>query len=141
MARVEIDLPERFSFSTEIKVRMADVNMAGHVGSETLVSFLNEAQLQFVQQIDFGSVMPEGVAFINADTAVIYRSESFYGDTLKIEAAANDFHKYGCDIVFRVTNKKTKQEIVIAKAGMLFYNYDIKKVAEIPAKAKDLLVK
>ncbi len=141
MARVEIDLPERFSFSTEIQVRMSDVNMAGHVGSETFLSFLNEAQLQFIKEIDFYNSLPEGVAFINADSAIIYKAESFHGDILKIDVAANDFHKYGCDIVFRITNKKTEGEIAIAKSGMLFFDYNKKKVVEIPDEAKRQLEK
>jgi len=34
MQRIKIDLPEFFSFTTPIKIRITDLNYGGHVGND-----------------------------------------------------------------------------------------------------------
>lgn len=136
MARVQIDLPQSFDLSVEVQVRMADVNAGGHLGNHCLIALLNEAHLKFMAAKGFPELLVDGLAFINSDLAVIYKSEAFYGDTLVIEVAAADFHKYGCDIVYRVTNKNTGKETAIAKTGMVFFDYQNRKIGEVPDRFK-----
>ena len=40
-----------------------------------------------------------------AVAAVQYRSEAFHGEVLVFDMAADDFNKYGCDLVWRITEK------------------------------------
>ncbi len=44
MPRVELELPERFQFVTEIPLRITDINYGGHLGNDALLSLLHEAQ-------------------------------------------------------------------------------------------------
>ena len=129
MAKVDIKLPDKFDVSFDFEVRMSDVNAGGHVGNHCLVSMLNEAHLQFMKAKGFPDLLR---AFIVVDLAVVYRSESFYGDVLQIEVAAADLNKYGCDIICRVTNKTQKRVAAVAKMGMFFFDYQTRKVAEVP---------
>ena len=132
MARVEIKLPDKTDFSFDIEVRMSDVNAGAHLGNHNLVSMLNEAHLNFMKHKGFPDLLVEGKAFINTDLAIIYKSESFYGDVLQIDVTASDLSKYGCDIVCRVTNKTQKRLAAIAKLGMAFFDYQTRKLAEVP---------
>ncbi len=138
MARVKIDLPERFEFSAEFEVRMADINAGGHMGNHLFVALLNEAHLKYMQFKGFPELMVDGKAMINADLALIYKSEVFYGDILSIEVAAGDFNRYGLDLFFRVTSKNSGRVAAIAKMGMVFFDYTERRVAEIPAKVKGI---
>ena len=70
--------------------------------------------------------------FIGADLAVNYKAEAHYGDRLKIEVAAQDFSKYGCDFVYRVTNLKTGQLCAIAKTAMLTFDYQASCLKPVP---------
>ncbi len=141
MAKVEIKLPEKFDFSFDMEVRMTDVNAGAHLGNHYLVAMLNEAHLKFMKYKGFPDFMVDGKAFINVDLAVIYRSESFYGDVLQIEVAAADQNKYGCDIVCRVTNKTQKRVAAVAKLGVIFFDYQTRKVAEVPEAFKKVFLK
>ena len=132
MARVEIKLPEKTDFSFEVEVRMSDVNAGAHLGNHNLVSILNEAHLKLMKHIGFPDLQVDGKAFINTDLAIIYKSESFYGDILQIDVTAADLSKYGCDIVCRITNKTQKRLAAIAKLGMAFFDYQERKIAEVP---------
>jgi acyl-CoA thioester hydrolase len=138
MARVKIELPKTFDFSADFEVRIADINAGGHLGNHLLVSLLNEAHLKFMVVRGFPELMVDGRAVINTDLSVIYKSEAFYGDVLTIEVAAGDFHKYGFDLFYRVTSKKSGKVVAIAKTGMVFFDYTERKIAEIPDKFKKL---
>ena len=141
MAKVDIKLPDKFEVAFDVEVRMSDVNAGGHVGNHCLVSMLNEAHMKFLKAKGFPDLLVDGKAFINVDLAVVYRTESFYGDVLQIEVAAADLNKYGCDIVCRVTNKTQKRVAAVAKMGMIFFDYQTRKVAEVPAAFKKVVLK
>ena len=133
MARVEIPLPDTFMFKTEMDVYIQHINRGDHLANENLVAFLNEARTRFTRTLDQASLGIDSAAFINSDLAVIYKSEGKHGDTLCIEISAQDFSRYGCDYVYRVSNKTTGQLVAIAKTAMLHYDYDAGKLKEVPA--------
>ena len=129
MARVVIDLPTVFPFSTELDVRIQLINRGDHLGNDSLITFLNEARVQFLPE-SINSPQDSHIWMINGDLAVIYKSESFYGDILKIEVATGDFHKYGFDLIFRVTEVKTGREVAHAKMAMLMFDAKARKLIE-----------
>lgn len=131
MARVEIDLPEHFNFSTQVDVLIQHINIGRHLANEQLVALLNEARVRFMQSIAVEKSLAGSRSFINADLAVIYKAEAKYADTLQIEVAATDFHRYGCDFVYRVTRVQDNQLIAIAKTAMLSFDYETGKLAEV----------
>jgi acyl-CoA thioester hydrolase len=124
MARVSIELPETFAFSTELDVLIQHINAGQHLGNEQLVALLNEARVRFMESLPMASSGIQRGAFINADLAVIYKAEAHYGDTLKIEVTADDFSKYGCDFIYRVTRVKDGAVVAIAKTAMLMFDYE-----------------
>jgi acyl-CoA thioester hydrolase len=136
MARVTIDLPEKFDLSTEFEVYMADVNAGGHLGNQSLVSLLNEAHLRLMKAKGFPDLVVDGLVTINKDLSVIYKSEVFYGDVLVFEVAVAGFHKYGFDLVHRVTSKSSSKVAAVARVGMLFFDLNSRKVAEVPQRFK-----
>jgi len=137
MDRVSINLPEEFEFCAELEVRMADVNAGGHLGNHCLIALLNEGHLKYMQFKGFPELLVDGRAMINADLAVVYKSEMFYGNVLAIEVAAANFDKYGLDILYRVTNRSTGKVSAVAKMGMLFFDYAERKIAEVPQRFKE----
>src|SRR5690606_7289431 len=101
MARVIIDLPKQFPFSTELDVRIQHINRGNHVGNDAMISFLNEARLRYMPE-QINTLRDSHIWMINADLSVIYKTEAFYGEVLVVEVAAAEFHKYGFDLFFRV---------------------------------------
>jgi YbgC/YbaW family acyl-CoA thioester hydrolase len=132
MPRVKLDLPEHFPFSTEIPLRITDINYGGHLGNDALLSLLHEARVQFLRHHGFTETDIDGSAIIMADAAIVYKSEAFYGDVSTIEVAVCDVHSHGCDFVYRVANKETGKEIARAKTGVVFFDYQKRKIAHVP---------
>ena len=140
MARVKIELPKLFDFDTEVQVSINDINAGGHLGNHSLVAILNEAHLRFLEAKGFPESVVDGRAFINSDLAIVYRSQAYHRDVLRIEVAIANFHEYGCDILYRVTNKQTGKQVAVARTGMLFFNYERNKIAEVPERFKSVFV-
>lgn len=138
MARVKLQLPEKFIFSTEIQVRISDINYGGHLGNDSLLSIIHEVRLRFLKNYSYSEIDVEGAGIILSDSVIVYKSEGFYGDTLIAQVTAGDFNRHGCDIFYKFTNKKTGKEVARAKTGIVFFNYKERKVVWAPEKFKTL---
>ena len=141
MPRVELELPERFQFVTEIPLRITDINYGGHLGNDALLSLLHEARVQFLRHYGFTELNIYGRSIIMTDAVLVYRSEGFYGDVARIEIAVSNMQSHGCDFIYRVTNKETGKELARAKTGILFYDYAEKKILQVPKKFKSLFLR
>ena len=133
MARVELPLPDKFIFETQLTVRVSDLNYGNHVGNDRMLTLMQEARVGFYQNLGFKNEMNfEGhIGQVIADAVVTYKSESFLGDVLKIEIATADFSKYGFDMYYRITNQHNK-EVARGKTGIVCFDFNKRKVASVP---------
>ena len=134
MARIKINLPETFSFTTELPIRITDLNYGGHLGNDALLSLLHEARVRFLKTHGYSELNFAGTGLIMADVGIVYKGEGFYGDMLTIEITAYEFSKYGFDLVYRLANQNGK-EIAHAKTGMLCFDYTARKLQAVPPEA------
>ena len=132
MGRVKIDLPEKYFFKTEIRVRVSDINYGGHLGNDALLGILHEARLRYLHALGYTELDLGGSSLIMADVAIEYKREGFLGDILTVHIMPTDFNKYGFDLVYHVTNQHQKP-VAFAKTGMLCFNYATRKVMSVPA--------
>ena len=132
VARIKLDLPERFHFGTKINLRESDMNQGGHLGNEVLFSLLNEARVQFYGSLGYSEANVEGAGTIMSDAVIVYKAESFAGDELAFEVTAGDFTRVGCDLFYKVTNSRTGAEVARAKTAIGFLDYEARKILPVP---------
>ncbi|HPF57577.1 MAG TPA: thioesterase family protein [Candidatus Competibacteraceae bacterium] len=132
MARIKLDLPADYSFTTELRIRITDVNYGGHLGNDAMLGLLHEARVRFLKHYGFSELDIGGCGLIMTDSALVYKSEAFPGETLVIAIALADFNKYGCDFMYRVTEKASGREVARAKTGIVFFDYAKRAVQKIP---------
>lgn len=138
MARIKIIPPKKFDFSTEISLRISDINYGGHLGHDSILSLAHEARVRFFKSHGFTELNVFGPAMILSDVAIYYKSEGFYGDSIVIDIAVCDYLKYGCDLVYRLTEKKTGRVVALLKTGIVFIYYEKREVAPVPKEFKKL---
>ncbi len=138
MARIKLDLPERFPFATELRVRVTDANYAGHVGNDALLGLLQEARARFLAQYGLSELKIFGLGLVIADSAVVYKSEAFPGEKLEIAVTVADFNPHGCDFVYRVTEKISGREVARAKTGIVFFDYARRAIQPVPPAFREL---
>lgn len=137
MNRIKIKLPSHFSFQTNIKIRITDLNYGGHVGNDRFLALLQEARQEYLLQFGYGELDFEGLGLIMADVAIEYKSEIKYGQTVAISVQAADFDKLGFDLFYKMEIITETENILAAKAktGMICYDYKSKKKTAIPEAA------
>lgn len=142
MARVRIELPEEFSFTTKIPIRITDLNYGGHVGNDKILSLLHEARVQYLASANYGELDVEGVGLIMSDVAIEYRAELFYNDELFASVKATEFSKLGFDLYYLLEKFQEGKKVVVVKAktGMICYDYTQKKIAPLPEAVRSKLV-
>lgn len=139
MAIIKINIPDKFIFKTEIPIRISDINYGGHLGNDAVLSIAHEARLRFLKQNGFTELDVDGTGIIMVDAAVQYKSEGHYSDILIVDVAINDFTSVGCDIVYKMSNKETGKTVAVVKTGIVFYDYEKKKVKPVPEKFKSIV--
>lgn len=132
MPRIKIDLPERFIFSTDIPIYIGHINYGHHLDNSQMLSLVSEARVRFFKSLGYSELDVEGVGIIVADVAAQYRAEAFHGETMVVEMTPDDFNKYGCDLVWRLSDKAGGREIARGKHGIVFFDYAERKATAVP---------
>ena len=133
VSRVRLEMPDRFLFTTEVQLRVSDINYGGHLGNDAVLSIAQEARMRFLRSHGWTEQDVTGVGIIMTDAVVVYRSEAFYGDVLTIEVAVADLQHLGCDFLFRMVNKGSGKEVARVKTGIVFFDYATRKPFPVPA--------
>jgi len=140
MARVKIDLPGKFLFSTNIPIRITDINFGGHVGNETILSIVHEARAKFFQHLGYDELNFWGVGTIMSDVAIEYKDQIYYGDDVFASVTIGEITKVAFDLFYKLEKRLADGKlatVALAKTWIVCYDYDLKKVAAIPEKAID----
>lgn len=139
MERIKIQLPETFSFSTTVQIRITDVNYAGHVGNDVLI---HEARQQFLNHHGYAELSFANRGLIISDAAIEFKKELNYKDEVLISVAAKVFDKFGFDIFYKLELINGEGNILAGKAktGMLCYDYENRKLVAVPEEAKQKLL-
>lgn len=132
MARIRIQLPDSFPFSTEIPLLLSHINYFNHLDNALLLGVVTEARLRFLQSMGYTEGNVDGLGIIVADAALQYRSEAFHGELMVVEMGAADFHEHGCDLVWRMRDKASAREVARGKTGIVFFDYEARRKAPAP---------
>jgi acyl-CoA thioesterase FadM len=138
MARIKIELPASFQFTTLIPVRITDINYGGHVGNDTLLSIIHEARMLFLQHYGHTEMNLGGIGMIMSDVGIEFKNELFYGDTLKVSVAIAEISKVAFALYYKLEKAAGERSLLVAAArtGMVCYNYTAKKIAPFPESAR-----
>jgi len=136
MARIKLDIPKKFHFSTRIKVRITDMNYGNHLGNDSLLSLMHQARVDFLQHLGYTEMNLEGAGLIMADVAVQYKNEAFAGDELLFEMTAYDFSVTSFDLFYFITRVTDKKVIALAKTNMVCFDYLHRKMMDVPESFK-----
>ncbi len=134
MARLTLDLPPRFPFSTEVEVQVGHINYGGHLGNDAMLTLIHESRVRYLRELGYTEQDVEGVGILMVDVQLVYRSEVFHGDRLNIEVAVGDWSRTGCTFYYRVTSRQTGKEAARGRTGVVFFDYGERKVARVPSR-------
>jgi len=132
MPRVQVSLPQSYVFTTEIPLRIDDINFGGHMGNDSVLTLAQEARTRFFNHFGFEERNIDGNGILIADAAIVFKAQAFYGDLLQVDLGITDIGRKGCDITYLFTNATSGREVVRAKTGIVFFDYGRQQVVRIP---------
>jgi acyl-CoA thioester hydrolase len=134
MARIKIDIQGKLLFSTQIQIRITDINYGNHAGNDSLVGILQETRMKWLHSFGFTELNINGTGLIQSDLAVEFKAEAFYGDVLTVDLYVADITRAGFDLLYTITTTRGGKKITVlnAKTGMICFDYENKKVVVIP---------
>ena len=132
MARIRIELPDHFPFSTAVTLLISHINLGRHLDNAQLIGLVSEARVRFFKSMGYTELDVEGAGVIVADAGVQYRSEAFHRETLNIKVAVNDFHAFGCDLVWCMHEESSGREVARGKTGIVFFDYTQRRKTPVP---------
>jgi acyl-CoA thioester hydrolase len=135
MARIKLNLPSTFTFSTMIPIRITDINYGNHVGNDAVLSILHEARMQFLNNLGYTEMQFAGVGMIMSDVGIEFKAEAFYGDVMKVYVTASEFSKVGFNLYYKLVKNNKETIVATAKTGMICFDYTTRKVAKLPEEA------
>ncbi|MEN8165551.1 MAG: acyl-CoA thioesterase, partial [Acidobacteriota bacterium] len=114
MARIRLNPPEKPVFSTDLDVRVTDLNYGRHLGHMELAGLLHQARVEFLNTHGMTEINVEGRKLIVVDLAVSYRSEAFLGQHLAIDIGLAFEGTRGVEFAYRVRDQDTGTVVALA---------------------------
>ena len=139
MSRLKIKIPDKFIFSMDIPIRISDINFAGHLGHDRLISLLHEVRARFFKFHGFTELDVVGTGIIMADLQVVYKSEANFMDVLKCNLAISDWSKKGCVFYYQLIHP-TGIEVARASTSIVFFDYQSRRPVQIPDSFRNIFV-
>jgi acyl-CoA thioester hydrolase len=132
MNQVKLELPNEFSYSAIIPIRITDLNYGGHVGNDTVLTLFHEARMQFLAHHGASEMNFGGAGLIMRNVVIEFKKEVFYGDTVKVYVAVSNFSKISFDVFYKMVKGNDEIIVAAARTGMICYNYELKKIVSVP---------
>ena len=142
MARVKLKFPiDNPLFISRINVRISDINYGGHVGNDSILSIIHESRMQMLQNFGLKEINNGDISLIMADVMIAYKAESFYGDELIIKIYAEELTQVSFDLLYHISTTRNGQTIDVAhaKTGMVCFDYEARKVANMTPVLRGIL--
>ena len=139
MARVTVELPERWLYRVRLAVRVTDVNYGGHLGNDRVLGLVHEARVRWLASCGLSEKDVGGPGLIMADASLVFRGEAFMGDELDVDLGATDVRRSGFGLVYRLRRVSDGADIALASTGMVCFDYAARKVARVPEALARLL--
>lgn len=135
MAKIEIPLPKKFHYKTEIQIRKNDVFMGlakPHVGFDTLLTLVREAYHRFLDDHGYNITTIEGTMIIMPNSTMQYISEVFMEDILIFDVGVDNIGSKSFEFIFRATKKANGLEAFRSRLSLIFFDYDKQEVVAVP---------
>jgi acyl-CoA thioester hydrolase len=119
-------------FTTNLSVRIYDLNYGNHLGNDSLLSLIHEARVRFFKQMHFTELDIDGVGILITNLVVHYKAEAFYGGEIQINIGLGEISKTGVDLHYELQLKNKEKNLARALTTCTFFDYKNSKVTRVP---------
>lgn len=132
MARLRIDLPDAWAFTTQLPLYIEHINYGQHLDNARLLGLVSEARVRWLASLGYSEGDVAGVALMVADQAVRYVSQAGAGETMVVSLAVGEITRAGFGLVWRMDAQGDGREVARGTTGMVCFDYREQRVRAVP---------
>ncbi len=132
---MKIEMPDNWAFSTEIEVRVTDLNYGNHLANQQFLAYAQEARVRFFATYGFTELGFGGVSLIQADAAITFKGEGHLGDIVQIEVAIEQSGSSAFNLYYKFTNSTKGKAMAEIRTALVCFDYNKGRPIGLPKKA------
>ncbi len=121
---MKLEMPSEWAYSTEIEVRVSDLNYGNHLANQQFLAFAQEARVRFFAVYGFTELNFGGVSLIQADAAITFKGEGHLGDVVKIEVALEQTGSSSFNVFYKFTNTTKNKPMAEIRTAIVCFDYE-----------------
>lgn len=125
-------MPKEWQYSTEMTVRVSDLNYGNHLGNDRFLSYAQEARLRYFQSLGYSELDFGGVSLIQADAQVVYKGEGHLGDKVRIELTLKKAGSSSFQVFYRFTNLTKNKPMAEISTAIVCFDYEAGRPVALP---------
>jgi acyl-CoA thioesterase FadM len=137
---MHVELDGRPVWSTELEVRVGDINYGRHLGHDALVTLVHEARARFFAAYGFSEWDVAGASTMVVELGVRYRAEAFWGDRLRIEIHVGRVRSRGCELRYGIVRAADGGRVAEATTSLVFVDPPSGRLRTVPDELADVLL-
>ena len=134
---MKIEMPQDWAYSTEIEVRVSDLNYGNHLANQQFLAFAQEARVRFFATYGFTELDFGGTSLIQADAAMTFKGEGHLGDRVHIDLALKQTGNSSLDVFYRFTNVTKGKPMAEIRTAIVCFDYQKGKAVGLSQRALD----
>jgi YbgC/YbaW family acyl-CoA thioester hydrolase len=125
---------EKFKFSTDVDVRISDINYGGHLGNDRYLSLFQDARLRYLKQFGFSEIsVGNNTSLIMSQAHINFKAEAFWGDQLKIFTRISSIKATRFIFDHLIAANQTDEKVIATGyTEMVGFDYQQRKVKRLP---------
>jgi len=127
-------MENNFNFSTELNVRINEINYGGHLGNDSFLSLFQEGRLRYLKQFDWSELtIGEDTSLIMNQAHINFKAEAFWGEPLKIFVRITKMDKFRFTFEYQIKSAENENKVIATGyTDMVGFDYQNKKVKKLP---------
>ncbi len=115
---------------------MNDLNYAGHLGNDALVSLIQEARVSLFHELGYKELdLGDGkTGIIIGDLVINFKAEGFMFDELVIQSQIGEVTEKSMRLFHRMVKKDDNTLLALVESGLIAYDYDNRKITSFPSR-------
>ena len=99
--RIKLEIPDQFDFTCDITLRVTDMNYGNHLGNDRILVLAQECRVLFLKSLDCTEFDLFGGSIIQADAAIVYKSEGHAGDIIRCNLKVMNVLRSSFDLLYQ----------------------------------------
>lgn len=127
-------------FSTNLEVRISEINYGGHLGHVQFLFLIHEARVKFLKNMshNFSEKNFFGHGLILKNLSFELKNQAFHGDEIMIKVSLEKPLQAKLNFLYEAFNVTRNNVLGKAVTTLAFYDYEKNKVMKPPKKLIDL---